>query len=218
VSSVLVSVASALLSPCDVLELKSRYASTPALGIQGGSHLMLYYKIFERSNFQNEIGAAITITPNGMRILQRFGLDVKAAKGVQNNQMRMVDPYTLQDQIVEDFRGVESDYGAQFMFFHRVDLHTVLKNMAVGDAIPGPPAVIRNGQRVKGVDCQSGKIELENGQTFEKDLIIIADGVHVWFYQSLSPSQANNGRPNSSTRLPKMTNCYITPAHHFIAV
>ncbi|RGP78781.1 hypothetical protein FLONG3_2979 [Fusarium longipes] len=149
-------------------------------------------EIFERSNFQNEIGAAITITPNGMRVLQTFGFDATVARGVENKQMRMVDPYTLKDQIVEDFRGIESDYGAPFMFFHRVDLHTALKNLTVSDTIPGPPAVIRNGQRVKGVHCETGKIELENGRVFEADLVVIADGVHLRdagfsFYRCLIP-------------------------------
>lgn len=116
-----------------------------------------------------------------MRILRSFGFDDKAAKGVQSKQMRMVDPYTLQDQIVEDFRGVETDYGAPFMFFHRVDLHTTLKNMAVSNenGLAGPPVVIRNGQRVAGVDCTNGSVELGNGDTFKKDLVVIADGVHV---------------------------------------
>ncbi|KAJ4265325.1 hypothetical protein NW762_004610 [Fusarium torreyae] len=68
-------------------------------------------------NFQNEIGAAITITLNGMRILQHFGFDPKAARGVENKQMRMVDLYTLKD-VVEDFCQVKDDYDAPFMFFH----------------------------------------------------------------------------------------------------
>ncbi|KAF5591750.1 3-hydroxybenzoate 6-hydroxylase [Fusarium pseudocircinatum] len=88
-------------------------------------------EVFERSNFKDEIGAAITITPNGMRVLRHFGFDPKTARGVQNKQMRMVHPQTLEDLVVENFSQVEDDYGAPFMFFHRVDLHTALKEMAV---------------------------------------------------------------------------------------
>ena len=92
--------------------------------------------------------------------------------------MRMVDPHSLEPQIVEDFSGVENDYGAPFMFYHRIDLHSALKNMAIGDVGEGPAAKIRNGVRVKSVDCDTGTIEAENGEVFEKDLVV-ADGVHV---------------------------------------
>ncbi|KAF5979202.1 salicylate 1-monooxygenase [Fusarium bulbicola] len=122
-------------------------------------------EVFERFNFKDEIGAAITITPNGMRVLQHFGFDPKTARGVQNKQMRMV----------------EDDYGAPFMFFHRVDLHTTLKEMAVSsdERYPGPPVVIHNGHSVTSLDCEKAKIVLDNGETLVKDLVVVADGIRT---------------------------------------
>jgi salicylate hydroxylase len=114
-----------------------------------------------------------------MRVLKNFGFDPKSARGVQNKQMRMVDPHTLEDLIVQDFGQVENDYNAPFMFFHRVDLHTALKDMAVSRDLPGTPAVINNGQVVSDLNCGDGTIVLENGEIFHKDLIVIADGVRV---------------------------------------
>lgn len=114
-----------------------------------------------------------------MRVLQSLDFDAKKARGVYSKQMRMVDPHSLEPQIVEDFSGVEDDYGAAFMFFHRIDLHSTLKDMAVGDEGEGPAVKIQNGVKVKGVDCGAGRIEIESGEVFEKDLIVIADGVHV---------------------------------------
>ncbi|KAF9768372.1 hypothetical protein IL306_014341 [Fusarium sp. DS 682] len=145
-------------------------------------------EIFERSNFKDEIGAAITITPNGMRILGHFGLDPKAARGIQNKQMRMVDPHTLKDVIVENFSDVQDDYGAPFMFFHRVDLHTALKDMALSSDASGPgkPVVIHNGHSVTSLDCESGTIVLDNGETFKKDLVVVADGVRVSSHHDLT--------------------------------
>ncbi|KAG4259807.1 hypothetical protein FPRO03_12457 [Fusarium proliferatum] len=136
-------------------------------------------EVFERSNFKDEIGAAITITPNGMRVLRQFGFDPKTARGVQNKQMRMVDPQTLEDLVVEDFSHVEDDYGAPFVFFHRVDLHTALKEMALSsdERYPGLPVVIHNGHSVMSLDCEKATIVLDNGQTFQKDLVVVADGV-----------------------------------------
>ena len=114
-----------------------------------------------------------------MRVLQSLDFDAEKARGVYGKQMRMVDPHSLEPQIVEDFSGVEDDYGAPFMFYHRIDLHSALKNMAIGDEGEGPPVKIRNGVKVKSVDCGVGKIETESGDMFEKDVIVIADGVHV---------------------------------------
>ncbi|KAF4440932.1 hypothetical protein F53441_12151 [Fusarium austroafricanum] len=119
-------------------------------------------EIFERSNFQNEIGAAITITPNGMRILQHFGFDPTLARGVENKQMRMVDPYTLKDLLVEDFRQVEDDYV-----------------VSSDESYPGPPVIIHNGHSVAKFDCGGGKIVLDNGDVFKKDLVVVADGVRT---------------------------------------
>ncbi|KAF5664286.1 salicylate 1-monooxygenase [Fusarium heterosporum] len=143
-------------------------------------------EVFERSKFENEIGAAITITPNGMRILKGFGFDPKSARGVQSLQMRMVDPYTLKELVVEDFRQVEDDYNAPFMFFHRVDLHTALKDLAVSDHLPGPPVVIRNGYSVTSLNCEEGTISLNNGAVLNKDLVVIADGVHTKLVEEIT--------------------------------
>ncbi|KAM0345603.1 hypothetical protein ACHAPU_006256 [Fusarium lateritium] len=152
-------------------------------------------EVFERSKFENEIGAAITITPNGMRILKDLGFDPKSARGVQSMHMRMVNPYTLEDLVVEDFGQVEDDYDAPFMFFHRVDLHTALKDLAVADHLPGPPAVIRNGYSVTSLDCEEGTIGLDNGAVLNKDLIVVADGVHTKFIDEI----AQNNVPSEDT-------------------
>ncbi|SCO04893.1 related to salicylate 1-monooxygenase [Fusarium fujikuroi] len=164
-------------------------------------------EVFERSNFKDEIGAAITITPNGMRVLRHFGFDPKTARGVQNKQMRMVYPQTLEDLVVENFSHVENDYGAPFMFFHRVDLHTALKDMALSsdERYSGPPVVIHNGHSVMSLDCEKATIVLDDGQTFQKDLVVVADGVRVnvpledigsSFYRCLIPFSEVNKNPD----------------------
>ncbi|KLP10120.1 Uncharacterized protein LW94_9233 [Fusarium fujikuroi] len=163
-------------------------------------------EVFERSNFKDEIGAAITITPNGMRVLRHFGFDPKTARGVQNKQMRMVHPQTLEDLVVENFSHVENDYGAPFMFFHRVDLHTALKDMALSsdERYPGLPVVIHNGHSVTSLDCEKATIVLDNGQTFQRDLVVVADGVRdvplddigSSFYRCLIPFSEVNKDPD----------------------
>lgn len=137
-------------------------------------------QIFEKSSFENEIGAAITITSNGMRILDRWNFDAAGARGAVTKQLRMVDHQSLQNVVVESFRDVAKDYGAPIMSFHRVDLHHALRAMAESkDSQPGIPAVIHKGKSVVAVDCDSGTITLEDGTNVEKDLLVIADGIKV---------------------------------------
>lgn len=139
-------------------------------------------QIYEKSQFQNEIGAAITITPNGMRVLDRWGFDSDAARGMDAKQIRMVDAQSLQNRLVDSFQDVPQDYGSRFMYFHRVDLHNALRRMAeaVGQQ-PGVPVTIHTGKPVASVDCESGTITLEQGTAVKKDLVVIADGIRVSF-------------------------------------
>ncbi len=82
----------------------------------------------------------------------------------------------------------ESKYGAKGHFFHRVDLHTGLKELAhKPGANPGCRAArIRLLAEVVDIDCEGGIIELADGHIFRKDVIIIADGVHSRFVHKIS--------------------------------
>lgn len=133
-----------------------------------------------------------------MRVLRHLDFDTETARSVQNKQMRIVHPHTVEDLVVEDFSHVEDDY-APFMFFHRVDLHTALKEMALSsdERYPGPPVVIHNGHSVTILDCEKAAMVLDNGETFAKDLVVVADGARVSPLSiTLSSSLANLFRPN----------------------
>jgi len=82
----------------------------------------------------------------------------------------------------------ESKYGAKGYFFHRVDLHTGLKELAQRPGSnPGfRPAKIRLSSEVADIDCEAGIIKLADGDTFHKDLVVIADGVHSGFVYKIS--------------------------------
>src|SRR5205085_9999150 len=75
-------------------------------------------------------------------------------------------------------------YGAQWYFFHRVDLHNELKRLATEPTCGAQAAKINLSSEVVDVDCEAGTLTLANGSTHQKDLIVAADGVHV------SPSRA----------------------------
>ncbi len=78
------------------------------------------------------------------------------------------------------FRDVEEKYGTKWNFYHRVDVHRSLKELAEDPAAgPGKPATIRLGSQVVDIDCDAGILTLKDGTKHQKDLIVVADGQHV---------------------------------------
>lgn len=45
-------------------------------------------EVFEQSQFKNEVGAAITVTPNGVLVLKKWGFDFEKAKAIEGTQVR----------------------------------------------------------------------------------------------------------------------------------
>lgn len=135
--------------------------------------------MFEQSEFKYEIGAAITLTPNGGRVLQHWGIDPAKGRPVTSRGYELVSGDKLETEILRPLDNMVEQYGFPVLNFHRVDLHDLLKNAATGPDRQGKPAKINLGCKVASVDCQEGLIVLEDGRTFNKDLVVIADGVKV---------------------------------------
>jgi salicylate hydroxylase len=137
-------------------------------------------EVFERSTFKNEIGAAISVTPNATRCLDHWGFDTAKARPVENQQMRIMMAEDLQVVFNQEYPDLEQQFGYKSWSFHRVDLHKGLLDLAVErDECKGLPAVIRLGCQVQGVDFSEGNIVFANGKSIKKDLIVVADGAHV---------------------------------------
>ena len=77
------------------------------------------------------------------------------------------------------FANVEQQFGSKWFFYHRVDMHRHLKELAESHG-----TIIRLGNQVMDVDPDTGMIDLKDGSRIQKDLVIIADGQHV----SVSPT------------------------------
>jgi len=72
------------------------------------------------------------------------------------------------------FANVEQQFGCKWHFYHRVDMHRHLREMAEAAG-----AIIRLGCQVMDCDPDSGIIGLKDGTKVQKDLVVIADGQHV---------------------------------------
>ena len=72
------------------------------------------------------------------------------------------------------FANVEQQFGNKWYFYHRVDMHRHLREMAEAAG-----SIIRLGTQVTDVDPETGLISLKDGSHVQKDLVIVADGQHV---------------------------------------
>jgi salicylate hydroxylase len=72
------------------------------------------------------------------------------------------------------FANVEQQFGNKWYFYHRVDMHRHLREMAEAAG-----SIIRLGAQVTDVDPETGIISLKDGSHVQKDLVIVADGQHV---------------------------------------
>lgn len=75
-----------------------------------------------------------------------------------------------------------SDYCEKLWYLaHRVDLHNELKLLALGPQQGVPTPTLHLSSTVTEVDAEKGVVVLANGQKYEADLIVGADGLHVSF-------------------------------------
>lgn len=103
--------------------------------------------------------------------------------------MRLLNHATLEKMVDDPWTDFEESYGNKSYLFHRIDLHSGLRDMAEApesEKMPGKPAKIRLGSPAAQVDVEEGLITIQDGTEFEKDFIVIADGVKVSASRGLS--------------------------------
>jgi salicylate hydroxylase len=109
---------------------------TSALSLRRAGHKV---HIFERSAFNNEVGAAIHVPPNASRALLAWGFDPVRAKLITAKSSFRANGRTLETIMDVRLEGIEEQYGSPWFLAHRVDLHEELKRLAMGDGV-GIPA------------------------------------------------------------------------------
>ena len=137
-------------------------------------------RVLERSQFSNEVGAAITLSPNATRILRSWDLDFRKAQMVEFQGMEIVtaDGDSISSRNQHDFSRVIQNFGSPYLLSHRVDLHEPLRDLATSPRGLGKPVEIINGARIVSFDAEAGSVELADGSRLQGDLVIAADGVH----------------------------------------
>jgi salicylate hydroxylase len=138
-----------------------------------------HVEVFEQSQFKYEIGAAITLPPNGVVAIKELGIDLEQGKPIVTEHYRLLTGDTLQTKAEDDTRYLKQQYGNYMYNFSRVELHDLLRREAVNPIREGVPVTINLGCKITDVDTEEGIIVLEDGRSIQKNLVVIADGVHV---------------------------------------
>ena len=128
--------------------------------------------VFEQARALGEIGAGVLLLPNGLRQLERIDLgEVLAAVGAKigdGSRYYRADGTIVGPIVTTDSMGWNGVYG-----MHRADLLNAL-------AATLPPETIRVGHRCVGMTqtAESARLQFAQGDSFEADIIIAADGIH----------------------------------------
>jgi salicylate hydroxylase len=132
--------------------------------------------VYEQAPELHELGAGVTITPNGSRVLCELGLRpaMQAIVSVlPSREMRLFNTGQTWKLPVTD---IEARFGSPFWPVHRSDLHQTLAK-ALEQRAPG---AVHIGSRCLGFEQDAGGVTLllENGKPVRGDALIGADGVH----------------------------------------
>ncbi|KAF7374505.1 FAD/NAD(P)-binding domain-containing protein [Mycena sanguinolenta] len=146
---------------------------TAALALRRNGH---HVQIFEASDNKTEIGAALAVPRNALRVLDHLGISRENLKGVAFFGGVIIDPDTGESTITRwpTPSGVQSTIG---LFCHRGDLYEELRRVAMGEG-EGPPVKLRLGAKVTACDPDNGTITLSHGEIVQADLVLGADGGH----------------------------------------
>jgi salicylate hydroxylase len=113
-----------------------------------------------------------------VRILRSFELDISKTKPSTWVGSDFKSAGTLENLRPTRYWSWEADLGHPYVSVHRVDLHSALREHAIGDHWSGKPVVLRVASKVETFDGQAGRIVLADGSTHRADLLIAADGLH----------------------------------------
>ncbi|TVY46786.1 FAD-dependent monooxygenase [Lachnellula occidentalis] len=133
--------------------------------------------IYERASFSGEVGASISCAANGTRWLETWGVNIPLGKPVVLKKLIAHDWKTGDVQNVYDLADYEDRWGYVYNMFHRVDMHAMLMDSAVGHSHEGIPAVLKVNHKCTTIDHKAGIISFSNGVQAQHDLIIGADGI-----------------------------------------
>ncbi|CAI7599681.1 unnamed protein product [Penicillium viridicatum] len=137
-----------------------------------------HVEVFEKSQFLSELGAALVVAPNGIRVLTALGFSCENARSNPQSCFELRDGPTFDSVASFDLTDAERRFDVPLYTMQRADLHGELHRIATME-VPGLPDIMLHlGRKVLTAEPAAGILHLEDGSSVEADLIIGADGVH----------------------------------------
>jgi 2-polyprenyl-6-methoxyphenol hydroxylase-like FAD-dependent oxidoreductase len=126
--------------------------------------------VYEQAARLTEVGAGVSLAPNGLRMLERLGVGQAVARlGARHvrTELRLSDGEPARHEPHQFARPGRN------MGIHRADLLSLLAERL-------PPDTVRTGHRCTGFSQDAGQatVTFDNGATDTADVVIGADGIH----------------------------------------
>ncbi|KAJ6024071.1 salicylate hydroxylase [Penicillium herquei] len=135
-------------------------------------------EVFEKSEFLSEVGAGLTVAPNGVKVLSSLGFSFENARSQPKSCFELRDGRSFENISTVTATPAERTFGAPLYTMQRADLHEELFRIATS-SIPGLLDVsLHLGAKVCSVDPFAGIVQLEDESFHRADLVIGADGLH----------------------------------------
>ncbi|KAG9925081.1 FAD/NAD(P)-binding domain-containing protein, partial [Aureobasidium melanogenum] len=148
---------------------------TAALALRKQGHEVT---VLERSRFAVETGAAMHMAPNATALLEWMDVRPSEVGGTLLRQMRRFDANGNLLHTKEFGPEDRSRWQTEWYLVHRVDLHNKLKSEATSTTRAGIPVQLHLACKVTDIDLYNSNVTLEDGRTFNGDLLLGADGLH----------------------------------------
>ncbi|KAF8911886.1 salicylate hydroxylase [Mucidula mucida] len=145
-----------------------------AVALRRSGHLV---DIYERRDFNVEVGASISCAANGTQWLREWNVDIPDMKPVILMKLVMRDWETGKILNQYNLDGYEEQWGNVYNMFHRQDMHATLLKTATSPEGEGTPCTVCVDHICESVDYEKGTVTFTNGRTISADLIIGADGI-----------------------------------------
>ncbi|KAH0274571.1 FAD/NAD(P)-binding domain-containing protein, partial [Aureobasidium melanogenum] len=139
---------------------------------------LILVQVLERSRFAVETGAAMHMAPNATALLEWMDVRPSEVGGTLLRQMRRFDADGNLLHTKEFGPEDRSRWQTEWYLVHRVDLHNKLKSEAISPTRAGVPVQLHLACKVTDIDLYNASVTLEDGRTFNGDLLLGADGLH----------------------------------------
>ncbi len=134
-------------------------------------------QLYEQAPQLGEVGAGLTLSPNGSKGINGLGLEAELARTADTPSYQAVHHYQTGRILVRRERGDEPlrEYGAAYYQIHRADLHAML----AGAVLANDPGSIRLDHEFERFtqDGHEARAHFRNGRSAAGRLLVGCDGV-----------------------------------------